>query len=106
VDVRRMTMPWITAVVLREDVENTLRAMKAGSHEITYCPIERALCRAMALPLGNIAATYDGIEVRDWKACERIRGVPTKKMIRAMESFDETGEMKPSLFRIKLEPVA
>jgi hypothetical protein len=99
-------MPWITAVVLREDVEHTLRAMQAGSHDIPSCPLERALCRAMALPLGHVSVAYDLVQAYEWKAYAYAEGIPTKKMTRAMKWFDETGEMTPALFRIKLEPVA
>jgi hypothetical protein len=65
-----------------------------------------ALGRALAVPLENVGATYGLIEVRAWKDYERVLGVPTKKMARAMERFDNTGKMTPSRFRIKVEPVA
>ncbi len=100
-----MTIPWITAVVLREDVEHAMQAVQTGHYAMTHCPLARALCRALALPLGHVSVSHI-VEVYDWKEYEQIRGVATKKMIRAMEQFDDTGEMKPSLFRIKLEPVA
>ena len=48
----------------------------------------------------------DAAEVYEWKAYDAVEGIPTKKMVRAMERFDKTGEMTPSPFRIKLEPVA
>jgi hypothetical protein len=99
-------MPWITAVVLREDVEQAVQAINAGYNTTIHCPIARALCRALGLPLGDVAVEYDLVEVYDWKGYDFVEGVPTKKMRRAMARFDATGEMKPSLFRIKLEPVA
>jgi hypothetical protein len=98
-------MHWITVTVLQEDVDNALRAAEAGHYETADCPIERALGRALAVPLENVGATYGLIEVRAWKDYERVLGVPTKKMVRAMERFDNTGKMTPLRFRIKLEPV-
>jgi hypothetical protein len=105
-DERRMTMPRITVVVVREDVENAVKAVQGGYHAMASCPIACALCRALAVPLGQVAVASDVVEVYDWKEYALVEGVPTKKMLRAMERFDETGEMKPALFRIKLEPGA
>jgi hypothetical protein len=99
-------MPWVTAVVLRDDVEQAVKAVQGGYHAMADCPIARALCRALAVPLGHVAVASDVIEVYDWKAYELVEGVPTTKMVRAMERFDDTGQMTPSRFRIKLDPVA
>jgi hypothetical protein len=103
---RRMTMAWVTAVVLRDDVEQAVRSIQIGHHAATHCPIARALCRVLGLPLGHVAVAYDVIEVYDWKEYELVEGVPTRKMVRAMERFDETGGMTPAAFRITLAPVA
>jgi hypothetical protein len=98
-------MPWITAVVLQEDVENARRVKNVSDSERVHCPLERALCRALALPLGHVCATYDRIEVYQWKDHELVEGVPTKKMRLAMERFDRTGHMTAAPFRITLKPV-
>jgi hypothetical protein len=74
-------MPWITAVVLPEDVENALRATNVSHLERMHCPIERALSRALALPLGHVCATYDLVEVYQWKDDELIEGCRRKKCV-------------------------
>jgi hypothetical protein len=98
-------MLWITAVVRRDDVENAVKSVQAGHHASTHCLIARALCRALGLPLGKVFAGYDLVEVYDWKAYAYVEGVPTNKMLRAMQRFDASGAMTPWLFRLKLEPV-
>jgi hypothetical protein len=76
-----LIMHWITVTVLQEDVDNALRAAEAGHYETADCPIERALGRALAVPLENVGATYGLMEVRAWKDYERVLGVPTKKWL-------------------------
>jgi hypothetical protein len=98
-------MAWVTAVVRREAVEQAVRARHAGHHAMTDCPIARALCRALGLALGHVAVASDLVDVYDWKDAAVVEGVATKKRRRAMERFDETGEMPPALFRIRLAPV-
>ena len=45
---------------------------------------------------GQVAVADDGVEGYDWNASACVEGVPTHKMIRAMERFDAIGRMKPS----------
>jgi hypothetical protein len=59
---RRLTMPWVTALVLRADVEHAVNAMHAGHDATTRCPIARALGRVLGLGLGKMPAGYDGVE--------------------------------------------
>jgi hypothetical protein len=63
------------------------------------------LCQALAVPLGHVAVASDVVEVYDWNAYALVEGGPTKKMVRAMERFDATGEMTPARFRITSDPV-
>ena len=90
--------------MLPEDIERALRDRRYRARPATFCPIARALCRALGLALGSVKVGGNSLSLWGWKDHEYLRVSATKKIERAVTTFDREQQMQPSSFRIKLTP--
>lgn len=97
-------MPYMTTDVLQDDIERALRDRRYRARPDTFCPIARAICRALGLALGNVKVGGNSISIWGWKDHDYLRVAATKKLERAVTTFDRDKQMQPATFRINLTP--
>jgi hypothetical protein len=97
-------MPYVTIDVLQEDIDRALRDHRRRSRPATFCPVARAACRALGLVLGNVQVSGDVISIWGWKDHEYLRIATSRKLERAVITFDREKQMQPNRFRVNLTP--
>jgi hypothetical protein len=97
-------MPYVTIEVLQDDIHRALRDRRLRSAPAIFCPVARAVCRALGLALGNVKAGGNTISIWDWKGYEYLSVTATRKLEDAVTRFDRERQMQPDSFRINLKP--
>jgi hypothetical protein len=97
-------MPYVTIEVLQEDVDETRGDPRFQGSRARFCPVARATCRALGLPLGPISVGAASLSIWGRKDQAYLEATTSTSLAREIARFDHERHMKPATYRIILEP--
>jgi hypothetical protein len=59
---------WVTVRVRADDITGALQDARLARHPAHYCPVARALCRVLAVPLGWVTIGPSNVDCEAWHA--------------------------------------
>jgi hypothetical protein len=96
-------MPSVTIDVRQDDIDNALRDRRLKSRRASFCPVARAACRALDLPLGSVKVGSSSLSIWGWQDHDFLCVAATKKLTHAIQQFDKGYGMRPGRYRLTFQ---
>ena len=88
-----------TILVTLVDIKNALSDSLHNPHHPAYCPVARAACRNLSIPLGRLEVYSDEIVIWGRNEVEPPMRVSTPQdVVKQISRFDQTGVIEPFRF--------
>jgi len=95
---------WVTVRVRADDITGALQDARLARHPAHYCPVARALCRALAVPLGWVTIGPSNVDCEAWQGYGPVEGILPPQVTAAIDRFDRGRVMQPFAFQVQLQP--
>lgn len=100
----RSSSPCLTVRVSAEDIAAALQDARLDTPLAQYCPVARALCRALDVPLGHVTVGPYNVDCEGWEGRGAVEALLPPHVTKAIAYFDRRRAMSPLVFRIQLRP--
>ncbi len=94
----------LTVRMTAEDIAVALQDARLERYPARYCPLARAFCRALEVPLGHVTVGPYNVDCEAWEGRGAVEAFLPPHVTAAIASFDRRRVMPPLTFQVQLRP--
>lgn len=94
----------LTVRMTAEDIAVALQDARLERCPAQYCPVARAFCRALEVPLGYVTVGPYNVDCEAWEGRGAVEAFLPPHVTAAIASFDRRRVMPPLTFQVQLRP--